>query len=405
MVTRRALISRLLILGLLATSTAFAVGVKEEVLSFTTHDDLTIQCVLSYPDHGEGPFPGMLLIPGNGLHDADVTIDVPTLGITQGPQTLFKPLAQSFSRRGWAVQRCNKRGASFGHTDDRPWILESSTLQDLIEDARSALAALHRHRRVAASPLVVLGHSEGALIATRLAEEHPEVDLLVLMGGVGRRFDALIEYQLVDRNLVFLRQAADANRDGSLTLEELNLLDGNYGMESVYVFNSASILFQTIASKKDGLSVRGFNPRTDLDGDGQLHIDREIEPAIRQEAERFLDLARDGLLGRYWQSLVDTPAPTIEIQRVTAPILFVHGALDVQSPLEEPLTMMARLESFGRQDYEILFFPALGHSLAKPNDFYKLDGGLTILDNLTLDAPRLKTLRQILRKIEEILAE
>ncbi|GAG97071.1 unnamed protein product, partial [marine sediment metagenome] len=44
--------------------------------------------------------------------------------------------------------------------------------------------------------------------------------------------DALIEYQLVDRNLAFLRQAADANGDGQLTADELNLLDGNSGLGS-----------------------------------------------------------------------------------------------------------------------------------------------------------------------------
>jgi len=223
--------ARMLPLILLLSSSALVAGVSEEIVSFTTHDDLQIQCVLSYPDRGSGPYPGMLLIPGSGLHDADVTLDVSTLSITQGPQSLFKPLAQYFSRRGWAVQRCNKRGASFGHLADRPHVLDNATLDDLVEDARSALATLHQHSRVVASPLVVLGHSEGALIATRLAAHSREIDLLVLMGSVDRRFDSLIEYQLVDRNLAFLRQAADANGDGSLTLEELDLLDAYGGKQ------------------------------------------------------------------------------------------------------------------------------------------------------------------------------
>jgi len=379
-------------------------GVSEEVLSFTTHDDLEIQCLLSYPDHGRGPFPGMLLIPGSGLHDADVTLDVPTLEITAGTQSLFKPLAQYFSRRGWAVERCNKRGASFGHSADRPRVLDNATLDDLVEDARLALDTLHQHSRVAASPLVVLGHSEGALIATRLAADSPEIDLLVLMGSVDRRFDALIEYQLVDRNLTFLRQAADANGDGSLTLEELDLLDGNFGMGSVYVLNSAPILFSTTRSAAGQVEVRSLNFQTDIDGDGQLHIAREVEPAFRQEAARFLELARDGSLGHYWQSLVRSPAPGAEIHRVQAPILFVHGVLDVQAPVEEPLAMMARLESRNRHDYDVLLFPTLGHSLSKPNDFYVGDGGLTLLDNLTFNAPKLKTRRRLLKRIEANLA-
>jgi hypothetical protein len=70
----------------------------------------------------------------------------------------------------------------------------------------------------------------------------------------------------------------------------------------------------------------------------------------------------------------------------------------------EPLAMMAQLESSSRTDYDVLIFPTLGHSLSKPNDFYKGDGGLTILDNLTLNAPKLKIRRLLLQRIEANLA-
>ncbi len=391
-------------LTLFLSTAAFAAGVREETVSFATHDGFEIRCILSFPDQGSGPFPGMLLIPGSGLHDADVTLDVSTLRITHGTQSLFKPLARHFSRQGWAVQRCNKRGASFGHLNDRPQVLADSTLDDLVEDARAALDTLHDHPRVLASPLVVLGHSEGTLIATRLALNSPEIDLLVLMGSVARRFDALIEYQLVDRNLDFLRRAADADGDGALTLEELNLLDGNFGLGSVYVLNSASILFESSRSVDDRLEVRGLNSRTDVDGDGRLRISAEIEPALRREVARFLQLAGDGSLGEYWRSMVETGAPSSLIHQVQAPILFVHGALDAQTPVDEPLTLMARLESRGRRDYDVLIFPTLGHSLSRPNDFFKGDGGLTTLDNLTLNAPKPKTRRLLLKRIVAALA-
>ncbi len=379
----------------------FAAAVREEAISFATHDGLEIQCILSYPDTRVGTFPGMLLIAGSGLHDADVTLEVSTLQITRGSQTIFKPLARHFSRQGWGVLRCNKRGASFGHTRDQPELLDGATLDDLVEDARVALATLYDHPRVAASPLVVLGHSEGAQIAAELAQERPEIDLVVLMGSVARSFASLIEYQLVDRNLTFFRQAADADRDGALTLEELDRLDGDFGLGSVYVLNSASVLFAATRSPTGELQVSGLHPGTDSDGDGRLHISRELEPALREETERFLQLARSGALGDYWQSLVAAPAPVEEIHRVPTRILFVHGALDVQTPIDEPLALMAALEAQGRKDYDVLLFSTLGHSLSKPNDFYLEDGGLTVLDNLTLNAPRSKARRRLLNSIDD----
>jgi pimeloyl-ACP methyl ester carboxylesterase len=377
---------------------------REEQVSFTTHDGLAIQCILSAPDQPDGRFPGMLLLAGSGLHDADLTVDEPTLGITQGRQTLFRPLARQFSRAGWAVLRCNKRGASFQHRDDRPHLLQTASFEDLIEDARSALQTLHGHPRVLASPLVVLGHSEGAAIASRLAEQSPAIDLLVLVGSTARSAGALLEYQLVDRNLQFLRQAADANGDGALTLDELNALDGKSGLGSVYVFNSAAILFQQVPTEDGTLAVQRFNPSTDANNDGRLDIDGEIEPRMRSEVDRFLTLARRGALGRYWQSSLEAEPLVATIQRHETPILFVHGELDVQTPIDEPLALIARLESLGNSSYDLLVFPGVGHSLSEPNDFFAGDEGLSLLDNLTFNAPSSRVRRRLLHRIEAILA-
>ena len=184
----------------------------------------------------------------------------------------------------------------------------------------------------------------------------------------------------------------------------MHLLDGNFGLGSVYVLNSASILFDSSRSADGQLWVAGLNSQTDVDGDGRLRIGAEIEPALRREAARFLRLAGDGSLGKYWQSMVEAGAPSSLIHQIQAPVLFVHGALDVQTPVDEPLALMVRLESKGRRDYDVLIFPTLGHSLSRPNDFFKGDGGLTRLDNLTLNAPRPKTRRQLLQRIEANLA-
>ena len=387
-----------------AVGAAHADDLSEEIVTFTTHDGFEIGCLLSYPTSQPGDrFPAMLLIAGSGLHDADVTLDVPQLAITSGRQTLFRPLARHFSRAGWVVLRCNKRGASFQHRDDRPALLEEATLEDLVDDARQALQTLHSHPRVAASPLVVLGHSEGSLVATRLALEAPAIDLLVLVGSMARSFDSLLEYQLVDRNLDFLRQAADADRDGFLTLQELDALDGNFGLGSVYVYNSATVLFQLTSSRLGEPEVRGFSPDTDINHDGRLAIDAEIEPRMRREAQRFVALAREGVLGRYWQSALEAEALLSYIHRVEAPVLFVHGELDVQTPVDEPLALSTKLESLGRADYELLVLPRVGHSLSQPNDFFREDEGLSLLDNLTLNAPQARARRLILQRIEAIL--
>jgi hypothetical protein len=92
------------------------------------------------------------------------------------------------------------------------------------------------------------------------------------------------------------------------------------------------------------------------------------------------------------------------ISKVRTPILFCQGELDFQTPLTETLDLIEVLESKGR-DYEALLFPKLGHSLSKPNDFFKEDGGLTILDNPTLNAMKRPTMRKILKRVKALLPE
>lgn len=400
MVTRVLGLILLLASPVLSHAPASATGFFEEVTAFTTHDGLTIECILSSPADAVGPAPGMLLIAGSGLHDADVTLDEPTLTITRGPQKLFRTLARHFSREGWAVLRCNKRGASFDHVSDQPSILERSTLDDLLEDARNALRTLHQHPRVAARPLAVYGHSEGSILAARLAEEQREIDLVILVGTVGRPMTAILEYQLVDRNLVFFRQAADANGDGALTLDELDSLDGNSGLDSIYVSNCAEVLFNLSQDSDGALQVEGLNSDTDVNRDGALEIAAEIEPALRREARRLLALIEAGDLGAYLQSLLAAKPTRSFIHQLQAPILFVHGALDVQAPVGETRLLIDKLEARGRADYELLVFPRLGHALSKPNDYFKDDGGLTVLDNLTLNTPKKRVRSKLLDRIE-----
>lgn len=405
MVTRIFGLCVLLVSLSLAAGEAAAAGYSEEVVSFSTHDGLTIDCILSYPADVAVPVPGMLMIPGSGLHDADVTLDEPTLAITRGTQKLFRPLARHFSRAGWGVLRCNKRGASFDHQNDQPWILEGSTLDDLLEDARNALRTLHQHSRIAARPLVVYGHSEGSILATRLAKEQREIDLVILVGTVGRSMSKIFQYQFVERNLVFFRQAADADGDGALTLDELDSLDGNSGLASIYVLNCADVLFDLSLAADGEYLVRGINPDTDVNGDGVLQIAAEIEPVLQREADRLVAMIRAGDLGAYLESMLEAKPTRAFIHRLETPILFVHGALDVQAPLAEALLLIERLEARGRSNYDLLVFPRLGHALSKPNDYFKGDGGLTVLDNLTLNSPKWHVRRKLLDRIVSNLPE
>lgn len=376
-----------------------AVLISEELVSFQTHDGLTLEGILSFPRNQAGPLPGVLLIPGSGLHDADYTLDEPLLRSTRGEQKLFRSLGRYLSRKGFVVLRYNKRGATFDHAADQPQILDASTLDDLVEDALEAFDTLASHPRVAASPLVVYGISEGALIAPRLARQEPRVDLIVLVGSLAGKIPPIFQHQEVESPVDFFHRGADLDGDGALTMEELDRLDGNHGLGSYYVLRWARYLYEGSMHPDGTIEVTGLNQTTDGNGDQRLDIETEIRPALQRDADRYLDQVRSGLLGRYLQSLGRAEALRSFIHRLDVSILFVHGELDIQVPVEEPMALIDRLERKGRENWDAIFFSKLGHALSKPNDFITDDGGLTVLDNPTANSMTKKTMRKLYQRI------
>lgn len=106
---------------------------------------------------GIGPHPGILLISGPGPHDRDAT---------QHGHRPFAVLADALARAGIAVLRYDDRGVGASSGD-----FASATTADHMSDAGRMLALLQAHQRVDATRTGLVGHSEGASIAARLATE------------------------------------------------------------------------------------------------------------------------------------------------------------------------------------------------------------------------------------------
>lgn len=380
-----------------------AAPITEEIIAFDTHDGLTLEGYICHPRDSVGPFPGVLLIAGSGLHDADVTVSAAhgAYGVN-GTQKLYRGLARDFCRQGFAVLRYNKRGATFDHVDDNPNLLIAADHRDLLEDARNAFRTLVRHPRTDAGHLTVVGNSEGVLLALWMGVRQRNIDLLILIGSPAYGFEKSMRYQNVDRTLFFASEAGDANDDGFLTLDELDRIDGNHGRGSFHIATIQALLFDLRQQPNGSQSVNGFHPDLDVDGDGQVDIRGELEPALVVRMQRSMERWRSGELGRYYQSFFENKAPLKSVHRVHGKILFAQGELDVVTHVSETLALIEKLDRFDRP-WDAILFPKLGHTLSKSRDYYRGDSGLTILDNPTQNAPQKKARLRIVRKAREML--
>ena len=131
----------------------------------------------------EEPRPTALLISGSGPIDRNSDSKKMKLGI-------MRHLAEHLDRSGISTFRYDKRGVGESSGD-----YLSAGLYDNVDDAQAALDLLWTHPGVDPGAVFVVGHSEGAVIATELAARNPQLAGVVLLAGTAATGDELLRWQ------------------------------------------------------------------------------------------------------------------------------------------------------------------------------------------------------------------
>jgi pimeloyl-ACP methyl ester carboxylesterase len=137
---------------------------------------------LAAPD-GEGPFPGVLLMAGSGQVDRNENHKKLAINV-------LREIANRLAENGIATLRYDKRGV--GASEGNYW---ETGFFDNVTDAASALDFLKAQKQVQPKAVFLLGHSEGAMIATRLAAEGADAAGAVLLAGPARSGEEVLKWQ------------------------------------------------------------------------------------------------------------------------------------------------------------------------------------------------------------------
>lgn len=211
---------------------------------------------------GTGPFPAVVLVHGSGAHDRDETI---------GPNKPFLDIARGLAAQGIAVLRYEKR------TKAHPQEFVGKVFgvdEETTHDAVRAVAALRAVDGIDPERVFVLGHSQGGMMAPRIAAMSGHVAGLVLLAAPARSLlDIVIEQ---NRRLAVLDdgRTSDTERDAI-----------------------AALVAQVRAAR---------DPATDAAATGIM-----------------------GLPVGYWRS-IDAVDPVAEARQVALPMLVLQGARDIQ---------------------------------------------------------------------------
>jgi pimeloyl-ACP methyl ester carboxylesterase len=131
------------------------------------------------------PGPAVVLVHGSGPQDRDETV------IANKP---FRDLALGLATRGIAVLRYEKR--TFGQNAASLRDPANITFdEETVDDAIAAVRLLLRTGGVNPARVFVVGHSQGAMAAPRIAEREPRVFGLVLLAAPARPIEDLLRDQ------------------------------------------------------------------------------------------------------------------------------------------------------------------------------------------------------------------
>lgn len=380
--------------------------VKYKNLTLDFGQGIKTNAQLTYPAIGNGSFPGILLITGTGAEDMNETAGFIRIDNKSGekiyPPVPFFQIAEFLSERGFTTLRYDKRGIGTNHTILDPNVWGNLTIDDLVQDANSALAILAHQPEVDPNRITVLGHSEGTMITPRVAIDNPDtVDNIVLMGVLDNQ-TKIFEFQTVELPLQYAEEVLDKNQDGTISGQEAS---DDLTFERIIGGNLSLILTQYL---QNGTKTSKSN--YDINNDTRINIETELKPALIENSKSFFEASKSvassitvetangtciNLEGcpAYSRSFLNfTPnVSTIGNVPTNSSILMLNGENDTQTPVQGALLLQQKLAQLNHPDHSIITYPNLGHEFYPSSQWFTQNGPIpeyVLADIFTWLGPR-----------------
>lgn len=290
----------------------------QEIAFASVDPEISIAGEVISPSGGPERKPAVLLITGSGPHTRDQVI-------SESPT--FRMLADFFVRQGFVVMRTDARGfgGSTGPDND-----SMTTTAERLNDNRAALVQLRARPDVDPAGIVVFGHSEGAMIASELASENPDLALAILLSTSAIPGEDVFSYQ----------QSAGLRRRGMLN-------------EATAVREQLQRYARYLASGRDDPAEFRAIAIDFLKAHGPGAAD--LDPAVGENA-------LSGWLGERWTRYFVGYDPRPALSRIQSPVLAIYAELDENTPAAEHMPSLVKALTEGQtKDFSAVLLPRQDH--------------------------------------------
>ena len=265
---------------------------QEEVEVLNVEGGFTLRGTLTHPDGASTiKIPCIILITGSGPQDRNEEI----LG-----HRPFLVLADQLTRAGYCVLRLDDRGA--GKSEGT---FTGATSVDFAQDISAALEFAKGISYIDNQRIILMGHSEGGMIANMVAVNHPEVFGVISLAGPGVLGATLLMEQ---QELIAKSLGATKNE-----LKEMRAFSADF-------FPLLTMDSLTIVAKKTEAFLRNYVRRS-----------KEFKRSSKDEQETWITQNMDAYVNP-WMIYFLNYNPEIDLKKITCHYLALNGSTDLQVP-------------------------------------------------------------------------
>ncbi len=212
----------------------------------------------------------------------------------------------------------------------------------------------------------IIGHSEGTIIAPRVAiDNSTKVKNIILMGTVAQNLRDLLHYQEVSLPSEYATQVLDKNHTGLISIQQIakdpvlrHLLVPSSVLLTFLRTNNTKVITNALVNKFGNNTIES----------GYISIDKQLKPLLIKGYENVtaFNLSKcNNLEGcPVWYKSLFSLIPTLSIignVSKSTGILILNGENDSETPVQQAFLLQQRLTEVNHPDHTLITYPNLGH--------------------------------------------